>query len=208
MQSTTSKQVADVFLRRHRGHVILTTARRLAVLTVAGIADGICLVSCLKGSCDVRIASLVSVVFLFVAWITYRSIRDCLRVRIVPYFEKRIGGVKTVLAGKNLFLHSRQLDELAGQFGVRPLSDFASGDDLVRGEVLQWYSADDALRTLDRLLLSDATASLPSSVCSDLSLIREALNMAVSTNTRFCFLLREGSAMSGAELDKRQGSFF
>ena len=72
---------------------------------------------------------------------------------------------------------------------VTPLSAFASGDDLVAGEELQWFAPEDALRTAARLLETDEAAALPAGV-------------------RFCLLVREGSFAIGHEMSARKGSFF
>ncbi len=182
--------------------------RLLAVLVMAGIVTAFCLTSCLRENGSVWSGCISTAVFVFVAWVAYQSIHGCLRVRVVPYFEKRLGGIKTFLAGEAIFLHSGHLDGIATQLGIRPLSAFASGDDLIWGECLEWFTAQEALRTVECLMQSDATPNLPSSVFSDLSQLRDALNIAVSTNTRFCLLIREGSSTSGAEMERRKGSFF
>ncbi|MGH9564098.1 MAG: hypothetical protein ACRD3S_21810, partial [Terracidiphilus sp.] len=73
-------------------------------------------------------------------------------VRVLPYFERPLGQKDTWLAGENYLRHSRKLDEIATSLGVHPLSKFASGDDLIRGETLHWFSPQDALHTTERLL--------------------------------------------------------
>jgi hypothetical protein len=107
-----------------------------------------------------------------------------------------------------LLWHSRRLDAVATELGVRPLSDFASGDDMILGEVLQWFPPHDALRTTERLLQPDAAGCFPSAVVSDLTRLRDALRLACSEGVPFCLLVREGSCASGFEMDQRKGSFF
>jgi len=128
-------------------------------------------------------------------------------VRLLPYFERPLGGAETWLAGKSLLSHSRRLDAAAAQFGVQPLSEFASGDDMIRDEKLCWFSAEDGLRTVERLTQPDVT-SFPTEVISDLVRLRDALRLACAKEVQFCLLLREGSFASGQEMDQRRGSFF
>lgn len=116
--------------------------------------------------------------FLLFVWAAVAGYRDQFRVRVLPYFECAVGGTDTWLAGESLVWHSRALDEIAVRCGVTPLSAFASGDDLVAGEELQWFAPADALRTAERLLEADAAGSLPACVVSDLERLRDALRRA------------------------------
>ena len=139
------------------------------------------------------------------AWV---AIRDQRHVVVLPYFQRRVGEIDTFLAGEHLLNHSRRLDEVAARSGVTPLSAFASGDDLVRGETLTWFDPTDALRTTERLLAADVAARLPVEVVADLDLLRIALGRASAQGIWFCLLIREGRTTSGHEMSMRQGSFF
>lgn len=110
--------------------------------------------------------------------------------------------------GRELVVALTLSGHYGGTFGVRPLSEFASGDDLVPGEKLCWFSAEDGLRTAERLTQPDAAASFSAEVHSDLVRLRDALRAACAEGVRFCLLLREGSTASGHEMDQRKGSFF
>jgi hypothetical protein len=178
-------------------------------ITVAtGIGAAVCVLALLRGNGDVRLASISSIIFVIVAWLSWRRILDQTCVRLVPYFEKKVGNINTWLSGKSLLLQSRRLDEMALQLGVHPLSEFASGDDMIPSEDLKWFAPQEALKTIERLLEPEAAKSLPQDVISELSQVREALDIAHSRNIRFCFLLREGLSASGAEMEQRKGSFF
>ncbi len=133
---------------------------------------------------------------------------DQFRVRVIPYFETRLGDVDTWLTGKSLLWHSRDLDELAEFLTLRPLSSFASGDDLVQGEELQFFDPKEALPTLEKLLTRSKASRFPRELVSDLTRLRDALKSASEKNVRFCLLLREGSTTSGHEMSLRKGSFF
>lgn len=136
------------------------------------------------------------------------SARDWFRVRVLPYFERPVGGTDTWLAGESLLWHSRLFDEAATRCGVIPLSAFASGDDLIPGEELRWFEAADALRTAERLLEADVAAALPAGVVADLERLRDTLRLACAKGIKFCLLVREGSFASGHEMSVRKGSFF
>jgi hypothetical protein len=208
MLSRQKEQFSEVFYVRHRQHV-MRVLRRLAILLImSGAAAGISLVAIFRGEADVAVASIATAICLWLSWVTYMSIPDLFRVRVLPYFERRLGSADTWLAGESLLWHSRVLDTAATRFGVRPLSEFSSGDDLVRGEELRWFSAEEGLRTAERLTQPDAAAALSAEVLSDLVRLREALRTACAEGVQFCLLLREGSTASGHEMDQRRGSFF
>jgi hypothetical protein len=133
---------------------------------------------------------------------------DQLRVRVLPYFEKRLGDTDTWFSGKSLLWHSRDLDELAEFLSIKPLSAFASGDDLVQGEELQFFDANDALPTLEKLIMRSKASRFPKDLVSDLTKLRDALKSASEKGVRFCLLIREGSTASGHEMSLRKGSFF
>jgi hypothetical protein len=206
------EQFAEAFYRRHRKHVIRVVTRMAILLVVATALAGISVFSLFFGKGNTTAAGITAtvftVIFLLLAFATYQSIRNIYRARVLPYFERPLGQKDTWLSGENYLQHSRQIDEIAARIGVRPLSEFASGDDLIRGESLNWFQPEDALHTTERLLQTDICSTLPSAVVSDLTRIRDALRLACSQSVKFCFLIREGSSASGLEMERRKGSFF
>jgi hypothetical protein len=131
-----------------------------------------------------------------------------LKVRVIPYFEKPLGDVDTWSSGKSLLWHSRDLDQLAEYLSLRPLSTFASGDDLVRGEEVQFYDPNEAIPTVEKLLARSKMSRFPKELISDLTRLKDALKSASEKHVRFCLVLREGSGTSGQEMSFRKGSFF
>jgi hypothetical protein len=130
------------------------------------------------------------------------------RPQVLPYFEQRLDGTDTFLAGYDLLRHSRALDETAERLSLRPLSTFESGDDL-KGEELRWFSARDALPTVEGLLADlSENDDFPAEVTSDLACLREALQRACARDVRFCLLLRQQDRATLSEMDARRGSFF
>lgn len=204
-------QFAETFYRRHRWHVIRVATRMTIFLVIVGALAGTNLFSFFQGKGDTSAgiaAAVFSAIFLFLVFATWGGIHGMFRVRVLPYFERPLGQKDTWLAGENYLRHSRQLDEMAARLGVRRLSEFASGDDMVRGEKLQWFPPDEALKTVERLLQPDTQTSLAPAVVSDLTHIRDALRSASSQSVKFCLLIREGSSASGLEMERRKGSFF
>lgn len=208
MLSLKKTQFSPALYYLYRKHVVQSIIKIAFLMTVSGAAAIIFLFLFLRKDGDVRAAGFFIAVFLFLAWSSHQSIRELLRVRVVPYFERPLGRNDTSLAGEHYLRHSLRLDEIATQIGVRPLSEFASGDDLIDGEGVQWFSPDDALHTIESLLRHDVSSDLSTDVISDVTHIRDALRLASSQGVKFCLLLRHGTSVSGLELDRRKGSFF
>jgi hypothetical protein len=208
MLAREKKQFAEAYYRRHRSHIVRVMIKLAIMLAVLLILAGVSSFLALHGKNDVAVLSVVVAIFLWIIFVAYRTVRDQFHVRVIPYFERKIGKKDAWLTGQNYLKHSRQLDEIAGRIGVRPLSEFASGDDLVPGEQLQWFLAQDALQTIEKLLNTEVVAEMPAAVASDLTHIRDSLRLACSHGVKFCFLIREGLSASGIEMDKRKGSFF
>jgi len=84
--------------------------------------------------------------------------------------EKTLPDVDTMIDGKMLSKAEKQLAKAAKRLGVRPLMDFFStsadeaadllGEDVAGIDIpaAQWFSAEDGLKTIDRLL-AEADAS-------------------------------------------------
>ncbi len=199
---------SPAFYKRHRHHlmrVLRHAAFSLVVLAVfaAGGTFGY-----LKSGRAPYLAAFLLAGFLYFLVMSILGIRDQHRVALLPYFSQRLGDADTFLKGRSLLWHSRQLDELAARLGLRPLSDFASGDDLIPGEEVCWFEPDEALETVIRLKSSLESAKCAPELTSDLQALEAALMSAKSKGVRFCLLLREGSYASGHEMDQRKGSFF
>lgn len=130
------------------------------------------------------------------------------KVRVVPYFEKPLGDVDTWMSGKSLLWHTRDMDELAEFLSVRPLSAFASGDDLIVGEEVKFHDPNEAVPTVEKLLSRSKKSRFPKELIADLTKLHEALQSAAQKDVRFCLILREGARASGHEMSFRKGSFF
>jgi|SRR3954463_4176719 hypothetical protein len=146
--------------------------------------------------------------FLVMMVSTVWSTVDQFRVRVIPYYERKLGDVDTWPTGKSLLAHSRDLDELTRFLGLPALSEFVSGDDLVQGEQLAFFPAEKALPTVEKLILRSKASRFSKELLSDLISLRDALKVAAVRNVRFCLLLREGSGVNAQEMALRQGSFF
>ena len=81
-------------------------------------------------------------------------------VRIMPYFQRSLGEIDTFLNGKALVRSLKQLDAVAIEQGVQPLSAFGFNDDL-RGETLVWYAPEDGLKTIETLLNELKRSQIP-----------------------------------------------
>jgi len=211
------ERFAEPFYTRHRAHVTgrpsgcgvawLVGAGTVAVVNLTALVVGWSTQMYL-GWLDWVGAGAAVILFLLVVAGVRAGVRDQFRVTVLPYFEREVGDIDTFLAGEGLLWHSRALDEVAVQCGVTPLSAFASGDDLIRGELVCWFEAAEGLRTTERLLEADVAGTLSTGVVTDLERLRDALRRASDQGIRFGLLVREGSYASGHEMSLRRGSFF
>ena len=132
-------------------------------------------------------------------------------VRIMPYFQRSLGEIDTFLVGKALVRSLKQLDAVAVDKGVQPLSSFGFKDDL-RGETLVWYAPSEGLQTVEALLNELERLEIPEAIrngiLKDLCSWKDALQRASTENVQFCILLRHGNSTSGHEWDVRKGSAF
>ena len=219
LMRTRQERFAEPFFRRHHTHqtsplrlvgcgpVLLGLAGLTALGTLAHLIFGWNDPTAARWANLIRAGVALAFFLLFVvgAW---AAIRDGLHVVVLPYFERRVGEIDTFLAGEHLLNHSRRLDEIATELGLIPLSEFASGDDMIHGEKLTWFDPTEALRTTERMLEVEVAATLPVEVVEDLEKLRHALARSSAQGIRFCLLIREGRSVSGAEMDARQGNFF
>src|ERR1035437_6933075 len=102
MKSRKRDQFSEVFYYRHRKHILRVIIKASFWLAAPFVAAGACLLSFVQGKGDIVLPSIAIAVLLFFAWAASRSIRDQLRVRVVPYFERRLGTTSRRLSGENL----------------------------------------------------------------------------------------------------------
>ncbi len=73
------------------------------------------------------------------------------RGQVVPYFERPVGGIDTFCHGQSLLRNLADLERLAEEIGVSPLSAFGWHDDM-RGETVVWHDPAVGLKTVKALL--------------------------------------------------------
>ena len=136
------------------------------------------------------------------------GIRDATIVRIVPYFQSplRLGTASPFSRGAALARHYNQLDQLAIQLRVPPISTYGFHDDAA-GQRVQWHPSPAGLQTITAL---KPHAAHDPQLLDDLTAIESALQEATRKNVPFCFILRSGTDafISPVEMDRREGSFW
>jgi hypothetical protein len=139
------------------------------------------------------------------------SLRGCFAVAIVPYFKEEVGGIDTFLSGQAVAENCRQLDLIALENNVAPISAFGFNDDF-RGEEVQWHDPENSLETITTLLgvirRNPKIVKYAKAIISDLERTEDALRKARSRDIPFCFILRTGSGTNAMEMEQRTGSFF
>lgn len=207
----------DGYPDRHRAVIASAARASLRTIAVTGSLAALFAAAAVWWGGSVLIAAIAAAIFILATLGSVLGLWDCLRwVRIIPYFESTVGGIETFLAGEALARHLRQLDDVAADIGVTPLSEFGFNDDLC-GETLVWHDAEDGLSALlpllaalearpDRIEARDPLAL--QCVQCDLRKMIEALQKARQGGIRFCLLLRHGNGTSALEWEQRKGTAF
>jgi len=160
------------------------------------------------------LAPFVTLAFVVLLTMTPGIVDDLRVACILPYFKKHSGAGEvrgdTFLSGGAIARHCTDLDALALEAGLAPLSHFGFADDL-SGAIVTWHDADQGLKTCSGLL--KVLRQQPSrwkdtaAVIDDLARMEVCLQNACRLQVPFCLLLRHGSTASGHEMDVRQGYF-
>lgn len=202
------ERFAPAFYEMHVRRLSAGLRHQFGCLGVAVVLGALAIPPLFWGSGSVLAAAVAGSILVLALVGQVSSILDMLSACVLPFFEEKVGGTDTFLAGKALLWHSRALDETASRLGVTPLSDFASGDPLILGESQSWFSASDLLATTEALLADESVAILPAPVVSDLAKLRDAMRLASDRGTRTSLHLREGNSASFHEMEMRGGSYF
>ncbi len=135
----------------------------------------------------------------------------CHYVQVILYFERSLGEIDTFLAGNTMVRVMKQLDAIATEENVQPLSTFGFADD-IRGEDLHWHDPVNGLQSIEAILQRLAESEVPTAILKplrdDLNKWKHALERAASEIVLFCILVRHGNSTSGQEWDVRKGSAF
>jgi hypothetical protein len=202
------QNLSDEFYELHRRHLMRVLRKSSLYFLVSGTFAALFILAGWSGKGTTFEAVISVAVFLWICYEICAGVPGCFQVRLLPYFERRLGDADTWDHGRSLAEHSRKLDALAIVLGATPLSRFASGDDLISNEKLVWFETRPELETTGKLLQSEPAKDFPPDLASDLSRLQAALRSASDKQVRFCLLRREGSSASGAEMERRKGSFF
>ncbi|NBV24884.1 MAG: hypothetical protein EBS05_23565 [Proteobacteria bacterium] len=161
----------------------------------------------------VLLTLIASVLFFWFLRNAFAEFREVQNARIVPYFQQRGGKGEAFTTGLALSRNCEQLDKLAVELSLEPLSHFGFADD-ISSEAVQWHSASAGLYSVRGLLhYLQAESGLVSDaehIIADLEKIEVALQGAEAREVRFCLILRQGfdRMISPVEMDRRQGSFW
>ena len=202
------QQFSAVFYDLHCQRMRNALNNQFGFLSIVTVIAGVACLPILFGNGYLFYASCAGAIFVLLLISAVLGIIDNFRAQALPYFERRLNGTDTWLAGKDLLWNSHALDEIAVSLRVTPLCDFVSGDPLRAGEMHDMFEARDALTTCEALLNAETTARLGAQLLSDLSKLRDALIIANESGVQFSLHLREGSSVSGQEMDLREGSYF
>jgi hypothetical protein len=205
--------------RLKRGELVTTA---LLLLSVAAVLALVAFIVVPSGG-GFAASAVVALYLWFFVWTLRKHAGR--RPRVVPYFEQKYfrsgdPSRKTAeeswsafSAGAGIAADLPRLDELAGQLRVAPLSSFGFGDDLLKQQP-QWSDLADGLRTLSALIAKlrepEGARSFDATTVTDLQTLAAALEKARESQNRFSLVLRYGAddAMSGVEMERRQGSFW
>lgn len=196
----------DERFRRVKRYSIVVTGVT-GCLFLVGVAGAV------LGSIPPLVAAISGALFILFGFIgSIGSIYATSRyVQIIPYFQRRLGGIDTFLAGHTLVRYLNQLDGIAMNQNVQPISSFGFADDLL-GEEVVWHDPKIGLQTIGRIQAALNQLDIPNTIkralLSDLAKWRQALERAVAEQVLFCVLLRHGNSTSAHEWEVRKGFAF
>jgi len=152
---------------------------------------------------------------LWFSWyLLLKNFRELFICRIVPYFESHVATYPdnqpdAFDTGIFLVRHCRQLDDIAKNIGVKPLSDFGFKDDQ-DAQKLIWHESSEGIRTVEVLVAKMSDGTTPSDLMTDLVRLRDYLRKAQAKGIRFCLIIRAGldKFISPVEMDNRKGRFW
>ncbi len=193
----------------------IRAAKRFAIRSIAitGILFAVLFAGTIFGPVPALTPAIAAAIFLVFGLLNgLGSLYDTYRyVQVIPYFERRLDEIQTFLAGQTMARTMNQLDAIAMEQNVQPLSTFGFADDLC-GETLQWHDPNVGLKSIAaisrRIEDSDVPTTILTPLLDDLKKWQHALERAASENVAFCVLLRHGNSTSGQEWDVRKGSAF
>lgn len=195
-------------------HEEVARSRRFAAraLLLTGVCAALAGLGAVRTEGLTLFASLTTAVFFFTVAISIGGIVDTVRhVRLMPYYRRRVGDTDTFLHGQALARCYRDLEWLADEAGVPPLSSFGFADDLA-GERVIWRPADQLLVTVRGLAgaIQEDRDSVrePEAVLQDLARWEAAFIRAAELDIELALLIRFGNSTSGLEWDRRIGDPF
>lgn len=143
--------------------------------------------------------------------------------RVVPYFSNKYFTADDVTrktsdesqaafnSGYRIAADLPELDALAHELNIAPLSSFGFGDDLL-GQRPEWCDLNEGIRTVTALITAamNGDTHLSSSTVSELQTLLAALSTAKETQSSFALVVRYGrdDFISGAEMNKREGTYW
>jgi len=195
-------------------HEEVARSRRFAAraLALTGTCAAIAAIGALHSDGLTLFASITAAVFFFTLAISIGGIVDTARhVRLMPYYRRRVGGTDTFLHGQALARCYRDLEWLAEETGVPPLSRFGFADDLA-GETVTWFPAGELLATVRGLTgaVQDDPESVrdPEAVLQDFARWETAFTRAAELDIEIALLIRFGNSTSTLEWEQRIGDPF
>lgn len=158
------------------------------------------------GFCSAGVAIL-----LLAFWLAIGYVITVNNIRILLYFDKEVyDESNTFLLGRKIAINVKQLDEIARNVGVMPLSAFGFYDDL-KGDALVWHDPSEGIKTFVGLidfirrqtpLLSDSDILIV-----ELDAMAKRLRQASLGGAHFCLQLRYGSRWDAHEMSIRKGFY-
>lgn len=152
------------------------------------------------------------------------------RARIVLYFKKIENKIKdetktldskqrklvTFDRGYGIASNFKQLDDIVCNVGLKPLSSFGFGDDMILNDVeVCWHKPDDCLKTVRYLIkYIEETTNISlinvQELLEDLKQWEIALFNALKENILICILLiiQSNASRSSVEIEARAGTFW
>ena len=159
------------------------------------------------GASYTAIATVISIVSLLTTLVYTSVVFGRSYCVFMPYFSKRLPTKElpsTYIIGNAIAANLDELDRLANDHGVQPLSNFGYKDSFENNRI-DWHPPTQGLKTITWIIENGEQSD---TITQELQAIAMALRVAARSDIEFCFHLKFVDGTNAMEHQQREGSYW